>query len=482
MTIIKVSDSTSDKSILNPGGKTVKTLRMLRWPLTIVLPIIIYFCAPADISPKAPLFMAMTSMAVLAWAFNVFPAIGVAALLTFGYMLGGVAPAEVVFGPWTTVLPWISFAAVVIGDAMDKTGLARRLALRCLSLAGGSFMGLLWGFFVGGLALALVLPSILARMVVLCAIASGIVDTLKLDHKSRMSSAIILMAFMAAAAPQFLFLHTSESFIWAFTMLFKDGTTVDFWQYAWHGSLFSVIYTAASMGVIWLVKGRETLSATGDIHTFIANSSRELGPISAKEVKLMALVIGMVLAFMVQPWTGIDPVFIFAVLAMLCYMPGINVLDNESIGKLEIMFLIFITGCMSIGFVGGAVGFNAWAVKQVLPFLQGWGETMSVIIAYLSGVGVNFLLTPLAATAAFTPAIGDLGAALNMNPLPLFYAFQYGVDQYILPYEAVYFLYIFITGRVTLSHVIPALALRALICGILILCVAIPWWNFVGIM
>ena len=460
----------------------MKTLSMLRWPLTLVLPLIVYFAAPTDISPKAPLFMAMTSMAILAWAFNVFPAIGVAALLTFGYMLGGVAPAEVVFGPWATVLPWISFAAVIIGEAMDQTGLARRLALACLTLAGGSFLGLLWGFFLGGLVLALVLPSILARMVVLCAIASGIVDTLRLNHKSRMSSAIILMAFMAAAAPQFLFLHTSESFIWAFTMLFKDGTTVDFWQYAWHGSLFSVVYTLASMAVIWFVKGKENLTSMGDAQAFIASSRKELGPVSGKERKLMVIVLGMVLAFMVQPWTGVDPVFIFAVLALLCYMPGISILSEESIGKVEIMFLIFITGCMSIGFVGGAVGFNAWAVQQILPLLQGWGETMSVIIAYISGVAVNFLLTPLAATAAFTPAIGDLGQALNMNPLPLFYAFQYGLDQYILPYEAVYFLYIFITGRVTLAHVIPALALRALLCGVLLAVVAIPWWNFVGIL
>ena len=455
---------------------------MLRWPLTLVLPFIVYFAAPTDISPKAPLFMAMTSMAILAWAFNVFPAIGVAALLTFGYMLGGLAPAEVVFGPWTTVLPWISFAAVIIGEAMDQTGLARRLALACLTLAGGSFLGLLWGFFLGGLVLALVLPSILARMVVLCAIASGIVDTLRLNHKSRMSSAIILMAFMAAAAPQFLFLHTSESFIWAFTMLFKDGSTVDFWQYAWHGSFFSIVYTLASMAVILVVKGKENLTTMGNAQAFIASSRKELGPVSGKERKLMVIVLGMVLAFMVQPWTGVDPVFIFAVLALLCYMPGISILSEESIGKVEIMFLVFITGCMSIGFVGGAVGFNAWAVQQILPLLQGWGETMSVIIAYISGVAVNFLLTPLAATAAFTPAIGDLGQALNMNPLPLFYAFQYGLDQYILPYEAVYFLYIFITGRVTLSHVIPALALRALLCGVLLAVVAIPWWNFVGIL
>ena len=107
---------------------------------------------------------------------------------------------------------------------------------------------------------------------------------------------------------------------------------------------------------------------------------------------------------------------------------------------------------------------------------------MSIIMAYLAGVGVNFMLTPLAATAAFTPAIGELGQAMNMNPLPVFYAFGYGIDQYILPYEAVYFLYIFITGKVTLRHIIPALAVRALLCGVILVCIAIPWWKFVGIM
>ena len=178
----------------------MKNLALLRWPVTLFLPVILYFCAPVDVSPKFPLFVGITAMAVLAWAFNVFPAIGVAALLSFAYLLGKVAPANVVFGPWTTVLPWLSFAAVIIGDAMDKTGLARRLALHCLKITGGSFSGLLWGFFLGGIALGIVLPSILARMVILCTIASGIIDALKIDPKSRMSSSIVLLAFMAAAA------------------------------------------------------------------------------------------------------------------------------------------------------------------------------------------------------------------------------------------------------------------------------------------
>lgn len=457
-------------------------LKGIRWPLVLLLPVLVYFVAPQDISPKAPLFMAMTSMAVLAWAFNVFPAIGVAALLTFAYMLGEVAPAEVVFGPWTTVLPWLAFAAVIIGEAMDKCGLGRRLALRCLSVAGGSFYGLLFGFFIGGIALALILPSILARMVIFCAIATGITDTLKLDPKSRMSSAIILMAFMAAAAPQFLFLHTSENFIWAFTMLVKDGSTPNFWEYCIHGSLFSVCYTIISMLVCCVVKGKEKLEQNSEGVAYIRQSLASLGPLTAREIKLLCLVFGMVLGFMLQPWTNVDPVYIFCVLAMCAYLPGMDLLDRESIAHVEIMFLVFVTGCMAIGFVGNATGFNAWAVKQVLPLMQDWSETMSVVIAYLSGIFVNFMLTPLAATAAFTPALGELGQALNVNPLPIFYAFQYGVDQYVLPYEAVYFLYIFITNRVSLVHIVGALVIRAILCGFMLAAIAIPYWKLIGIM
>lgn len=107
---------------------------------------------------------------------------------------------------------------------------------------------------------------------------------------------------------------------------------------------------------------------------------------------------------------------------------------------------------------------------------------MSVFLAYVAGVVVNFLLTPLAATAAFTPAIGELGNALNVNPLPLFYSLNFGLDQYIFPYEAVYFLYIFITERITLRHVVFALFIRILLTGVFLIAVAIPYWKIINLL
>ena len=455
----------------------------LKWITFAVIPLMLYNFLPQDISPEFPTYMALTSAAIIAWALNIFPAIGVAAMLTFAYVLFGVADAETIFGPWTTVLPWISFAAVIIGEAMEESNLARRSALFCLKNTGGSFTGLTIGFFVAGLVLVLILPSILARCVIFCAIASGIVQALNVDPKSRLSSAIILTAFFAAAAPQFMYLHSSESFIWAFDIMLK-GTdkTVDFWDYCYHGTLINLIYYAVSMICVFIVKGKEQLPIGDRLPAFIAESRAELGPISTREIKLFVIILGVIAGFMLEPWTGIDPVFLFCVLSLCCYLPGISILAPESFNKLNVVFLFFITGCMAIGFVGGSVGANKWAVDSLVPFLQEASTTMSVFFAYIAGVVVNFLLTPLAATAAFTPAIGEFGNTLGVNPLPLCYALNFGLDQYLFPYEAVYFLYIFITEKITLRHIVFALFIRIILTAVFLIAVAIPYWKMINLL
>lgn len=73
-------------------------VQALKWTMTLLIPCGVYALSPQDVSPHFPLYMGLTSAAIIAWALNVFPAIGVAAMLTFAYILCGVADAEVVFG------------------------------------------------------------------------------------------------------------------------------------------------------------------------------------------------------------------------------------------------------------------------------------------------------------------------------------------------------------------------------------------------
>ena len=182
----------------------------LKWFAVLGLASLFYLLAPRDVSPQMPLYLGMTSAAVIIWTFDLLPAVAVAAALTFLYLLTNMAPPEVVLGPWTTVLIWTTFGAAIFGEAMEKTGLAKRVALRCMLLTGGTFTGMLIGFAIGGIILGLLLASGFARTVIFCAIAVGIIRALDIDPKSRLSSIIVIACFFAAAAPTMQFLHASS--------------------------------------------------------------------------------------------------------------------------------------------------------------------------------------------------------------------------------------------------------------------------------
>ncbi len=98
----------------------------------------------------------------------------------------------------------------------------------------------------------------------------------------------------------------------------------------------------------------------------------------------------------------------------------------------------------------------------------------------LIGFGAGGII--FAATVGFTPAFAELGREMAVNPVPLFYAFQFGLDQYFFPYEGVMFLYLFTTGCVTLKHILPALGLRTVLTAVMIAAAAVPYWNMIGIM
>lgn len=455
----------------------------LKWLVVLGVASLFYALAPRTVSPQMPLYLGMTSAAVVIWTFDLLPAVAVAAALTFLYLLTNMAPPEVVLGPWTTVLIWTTFGAAIFGEAMEKTGLAKRVALRCMLLTGGTFAGMLIGLAIGCIILGLLLASGFARTVIFCAIAVGIVKALDIDPKSRLSSVIVLACFFAAAASTMQFLHTSESFIWSFRVLMEAiGGNVDWWEYLNHECLVNTIYVILTFLTLYFMRGKDKLPEGGKLKSILQERLAEMGPMSTAEKRLLILAVLGILGFMVEPWTGVNAVYVLCLVALFCYMPGMKIMEPSSFNNLNIVFLVFVAGCMAIGFVAGEVGANKWAVSAVIPFLKELPPTLGVLSSYFAGVITNLLLTPFAATVAFTPAFGELGLQMGINPLPLFYAFEYGLDQYFFPYEGVMFLYMFTTGCVTLKHIIPIVAARCVVAGIFIAIIAIPYWKFIGIM
>lgn len=184
----------------------------LKWLLSLLIPAGAYFAvqtavqADPSLNPHLPMFFAITLWAITVWATDILPAVPSAAAMTFLYLLCNVAPAPVIFGAWGAFLPWICFGALILSEALEQTGLTRRLALQLMHLVGATFTRIVVSLMTVGMFMAFLLPDIMCRVIIFVAIAHGLVMALELDPKSRISSAIIMAGFCSATSPGYGFL------------------------------------------------------------------------------------------------------------------------------------------------------------------------------------------------------------------------------------------------------------------------------------
>ena len=73
-----------------------------------------------------------------------------------------------------------------------------------------------------------------------------------------------------------------------------------------------------------------------------------------------------------------------------------------------------------------------------------------------------------------------LAVELGLDPYTLVYSMLYGLDQLLFPYEIGYMLYTFMSGAVTLKHVMGALAIRMVAFALFIPAILVPYWKLIG--
>ncbi|MDL2209326.1 anion permease [Desulfovibrio sp. OttesenSCG-928-O18] len=453
-----------------------------KWALSLVLPAAVFMLTPTlDIaSAKTPLFLAVTLWAVIAWAAEILPSAIIAAILTFLYALFITKPA-VAFSSWGTFLPWMCFSALIIAQVLNRTGLGKRIALHCMLLMGSSFTKTMVGLMFSGVILTLLVPSGLARTIIYVAIAQGLIQALDVDIKSRMSSALIMGGYFAAVAPGLFCLTGTEQNLLALQVVTNTtGKAMPYVDFLIQMVPFSIFYMAFSILLIFIIRGKERLQDDEQLERILKARLAEMGPVTLDEIKIFAVLFIGFVAFVTEQWHKLPGAFIFALIGMTCFLPGMKLADEEDLRKVNLSFLIFLAACMSIGAVAQDLNIPKWIGAHMSTLFEGRGAVTAISFSYVFGVAVNFLMTPMAAVGAFASPLSQLGVELGMDPYTLVYPLLYGLDQYLFPYEIGYLLYTFMCGAVTLKHIMGALAVRMVAFALFIPLILVPYWKLIG--
>lgn len=453
--------------------------KIIHWLVAIGVPLLILLVPTTEsFTPTIKWFFALTIWAIYSMATDIISSNFVAAILPVLYVLFKVGTPAQAFAPWTTTVIWTSFGGIIIASILMTSGLARRIAYFAILKTGGSFTGVLIGIMLAGVIINPFVPSVMGKMAMIVPIGIAICEALDLKPKSRGATAVMMAAFLSIATPRIGYL-TGDGGIPMMMGIVADITKqpVTWTQYAFHNLFFSLVFSAVSIAIVIFMLKPEKEIQSKDV---IREKYQELGLMTNSEKKVVVLLIIAIIALITDSIHKIDAAWVFMLVGLVCFLPGIELMNEEKLGKLNYKILLFVAGCMSIGTVATASGAGKWMAGILFPFLAG-SPLYTTVATWFFGVAINFFLTPMAAIASFTAPITEVCVQAGINPLPVIYAFLQGLDQYLLPYEFAGLLFVYSYGYMSMKNMLKVIGPRLVLSGVLIALVAYPYWKLIGL-
>ncbi|MEE8438625.1 MAG: SLC13 family permease, partial [Micropepsaceae bacterium] len=176
------------------GAEAVRDprLKLVAALFCIVVPVGIYF-APWNIEPQTQAALAVTAFMLLAWMTHIveYAAAGLAGCLLF-WMLGIVEP-EIAFSGFSLEITWFVFAALMLGVIATKSGLPQRIGSFIVTNVGLSYSAILLGLIITDFVLTFVVPTGVGRVVIMAAIAIGLIKLFDVGPGSNIARGMFLI-------------------------------------------------------------------------------------------------------------------------------------------------------------------------------------------------------------------------------------------------------------------------------------------------
>jgi di/tricarboxylate transporter len=456
-------------------------LKKVGWVLSFALPLLILFTLKGEgVTREMVIFLALTTWAVTCWATEILPPPLVAIMLPIFYFSTKIAPAPIALAkPFATVIPWAMIGALLIGVMAQKTGLAKRIVLKCIMSTGSTYPGFFLALFVSGIILTPLVPSATAKSAIMLALGVGACDALNLRQGSREATAVMFASFLSVCAPRFAILTASlENLTVTRLMTSVTGDPTSYTEFAVHNFIPSILYSALSMAlVLFMVRGKGRLDKAE-----LTKQYHDMGAISKDEKIAAFIAVSAVVLAATEKLHGYPGMHLFAAVAALAFVPKLQILEDKDFASIAFPVIFFVSGSLSIGFVAGHVGVGKWLSTQMLPVASAMDGVVGLsVVSYFFAVILNFILTPLAAQALMTVPLTELAVSMNLQPYPLIYGFLYGADQYIFAYEFALLLFFCSTGHLRMQHVMKLLVIRMVLGAIFLVIIALPYWKLIGI-
>ena len=430
------------------------------------------------LAPDQASAAALILLAIGGWATGALPFHLTALALFVLATVFEVAPPRVIFAGFASSALWLVFGGLVIGNAVQATGLGRRLARVLVGRLGGSYRSMIFGTVGLGVALAFLVPAALGRIMILVPVFAALADELGFgrDRPGRTglllacSFGTILPAFsiLPANLPNMVLLGVSET-------LYGISPSYASWlllHFPVLGLLYAVILAELVCRLFRDRPDRRPGAPAG-----------QLPPWSAAEARLLVILLLALLLWATDSVHGVSPGWVALAAALIGMLPGIGVLDVrrfESATSFGTFFYVAgVLGIVSLFDASGLAGVIGAHVLQWLPLVP---DAPAQSFGALVGAAAltSLLTTHPGVPVVLGPLAGLLAEAGNLPLQTVLMTQTVGFAAMLLPYQSAPVMVALQLAGVRLA----AGAKLSLLLGSITLLALVPldylWWLWLG--
>ena len=400
-------------------------------------------------------------------------ALGFFALL----LLFKLAPPEVVLSGFSSSALWLVLAGLVLGLAMEETGLGKRMAALARGLEGMSYPRLVAVVVAMGLAAIFFMPSATGRIIMFLGIVAPLAVHLGYRPGSRGHTGLMLAASFGTFLPAFSVLPSNvPNMVLAGTLEKLTGQSLTFVEF------MVVHFPVLGLGralVVWALICLLYNDTPGAVE---GEGAAPPGPMSRAEKLLSVILVVAVSLWVTDSWHHISPAWVALGGAVLCLTPSLGMLGRDSFRKLNMSMIFHVGAVIGLGAVANKLGLGAWMAETILGWMplsgQGGIHDWAVLVALplLLGVlttapGVPAVLVPMAGALAARSGFAVESVAMLMVP---------GLSTILLPHQVPPLMAAIPISKVPYHEFVRVCLLAAGVSVVVLLPLDALWWMVLG--
>ena len=458
--------------------------RFFIFGLIVLTSIAVFIAGPFVFSDELSSAAVLILLVVGALATGVIPEQITILIFFLLAMLLAIASPQIVFSGFISGAFWLVFGGLIIGAAVETTGLGNRIAQSLISYVRGSYMWVVATILLINLVLIFLMPSTLSRVVLLIPIIISISDQMGYSRGSKPANGLVMVTVLTAYlcstsvlpanVPNNVLMGASETFL---------NTPIRYFEYfLLHfpilGALKAIIIWGA---VVYLFKpeNQEVKIVTGDTGS-IRKSKTQL---PKDEKRILIFLVCALLLWATDTVHGITPAWVSLAVGIACLFPKFGVVSpSEFKEKVAIGPLLYVAGIIGIGAVVADSGLGNYLSKVMIEASNLSPDNPLGGFLVLSGISMllSFFSTMPGVPAIMIPLAPDLQAASGLPLKTVVMTQVIGFSTVWLPYQVPPIIVGMQLAGVPMVAGIKVTFFIAILSIILLTPLIIIWWQFLG--